>query len=272
MTKIDTIISDADGTLVDTVDLIRHGQHETATTFLRKHGVPEGDIPSFDQYQALLSRLVGGSARQTLELTVRALYEDKTHHLDGADYDELHRMLNPVQDRLAPEYVRAFPGLSDTLNKIGKLGVKFAIFSSGTPHHIVRNFGIALGDEVGEYSELYNDKSIDDETKLQMFEDRLKEVFGISELTVVTADDVGERTKPDPLGVEIALKKLNSSPDRAVVLGDHGYDLRAGLGARAMNLVGITHGFDSEEELLKAGATSVVGSLKEFQELLAKNR
>ncbi len=135
MSTVEAIISDADGTLVDTVSLIRHGQHETAVTFLEQHDIPASDIPTYGEYEILLNKLVGGSARQTLERTVKALYEDRAHHLEGMDYDRLNSLLDPIQDRLAPEYVKAFPALADTLSQIGNMGIKLAIFSSGTPHH-----------------------------------------------------------------------------------------------------------------------------------------
>lgn len=270
MPLIKAIISDADGTLVNTVPLIRHGQHETAVTFLRNHGVPEADIPSYDKYEVLLNKSVGGSARQTLELTVKALYRDKTHHLEYIDYDELHRLLNPIQDRLAPEFVKPFPSLAETLGNIGALGVKLAIFSSGTPHHIVRNFGIALADEMSDYATLYQDINIDDHLKLKKFIQRMESVFNIPELTVVTADDVGDRTKPDPLSVELAIQQFGVSPSNALILGDHSYDIQAGKSAGIPALVGVTHGFDDRDTLLEAGATNIIDSLAELPALLTK--
>lgn len=270
MLATEAIISDADGTLVNTVPLIRHGQHEAAVAFLRNRDIPEADIPSYDQYEVLLNKRVGGSARQTLELTVKDLYEDRVHHLEGMDYDELHHLLNPIQDRLAPEFVKPFPSLADTLGKIGELGVKIAIFSSGTPHHIVRNFGIALAVEMSDYATLYQDKSVDDRYKLDMFVQRMQSVFAIPELTVITADDVGNRTKPDPLSAELAMQRLGASPGDALVLGDHGYDIQAGKRAGVLTRVGVTHGFDDRDTLLAAGATNIIDSLVELPALLTK--
>ncbi len=265
---IEGIISDADGTLVDTVSLIRRGQYETAITFLTNHGVPQNDIPTYDNYEVLLNKLVGGSARQTLERTVKALYEDKAHHLEGIDYDELNGFLDPIQDRLAPEHVKPFPGLASTLSKVGDAGIKLAIFSSGTPHHIVRNFGIALADQVGDYAALYQDKSQDDQTKLFNFVQQLQDVFHIPTLTIVTSDDIGERTKPDPLSVSIALERLGLTAASAAILGDHAYDMQAGVNAGVERRIGITHGFDNEDVLREAGATEVIKSLAELVPLI----
>lgn len=268
LNNFDALVSDADGCLVDTAALIRHGQHETAATFLTNHGIPSGEIPTFEEYEPVLNQHVGGSTRQTLERTVRALYEGRDHHLEGVDYDELDSLLNPVQDRIAPEFVKAFPGLSGLLHFLGENGKKLAIFTSGSPHHVVRNFGIALSPEIGELAELYKDGTIDDSVKLGMFTKSLEEIFGIPQLVVVTCDDVGSLTKPNPLAAKIALERLGVSKDRAVGLGDHAYDMMATRDAGIEERIGVTHGFDDEQLLKDAGATKVVNSLDEVSETL----
>ena len=269
MSEIKLLVSDADGTLVNTAPLIRHGQHEAASVFLAEHGVPAEDIPSYDQYEVILNKTVGGSTRQTFERTISVLYEDKKHHLEGIDYDQLNSLLNPIQDRIAPDYVKAFPGLPETLSQIGKMGISLAVFTSGSPHHIVRNFGIALSKELGGYSSLYQDKTIDDQTKLDMFTKRMEEVFELPGLTFVTCDDVKERTKPDQLSAELALSRFCINPNEAVVLGDHAYDIKSGVSAGIVRAIGITHGFDDEALLRDAGATDVISSLPELVPLLA---
>lgn len=144
MTKIKAIISDADGTLVNTLHLIRHGQYETAKAYLTEHGIPTSEIPDYDEYQEHLLKVLGGSARETLERAVRLVYVGSPHHLEGMDFDRLHDLLNPIQDKIAPDYVKAFPGLSELLKWMGENQVRLAVFTSGTPHHVVRNFGVAL--------------------------------------------------------------------------------------------------------------------------------
>lgn len=270
MSEIKLLLSDADGTLVNTAPLIRHGQHEAASSFLASHGIPAKDIPDYDHYEVFLNQHVGGSTRQTFERTLRALYEDKSHHLEGIDYDELNGLLNPIQDRIAPKYVEAFPGLQDTLRGLGKAGINLAVFTSGSPHHIVRNFGIALKEEMGDYANLYLDTTIDDHEKLKMFSERMSEVFELADLTFVTCDDVGDRTKPDPLSAELALERFGIDPVNAAVLGDHTYDIKAGLGAGVTQAIGITHGFDDEQILKAAGATDVITSLNELIPLLQR--
>src|SRR5690606_29938984 len=108
MSSIKALISDADGTLINTVQLIRHGQYEAAKKYLTKHGIPVDEIPTYETYDALLSQVVGGATRSTTEKTLRLLYSASPHHLDSLNFDELHATLNPIQDKLAPKYVQSY--------------------------------------------------------------------------------------------------------------------------------------------------------------------
>ncbi len=261
------ILSDADGTLADTLHLIRHGQYETSKTYLTRHGIPAAELPSYPAYEALLNQAVGGSARDTLEKTVRLLYQQQPHHLDGIDFDALHDMLNPIQDEIAPEFVRAYEGLPEFLSALGKARVKLAIFTSGTPHHVVRNFGVALP-ELG-LTRLFRDASRNDTDKLHEFEAAVEKHFGLPDFTVVTCDDT-KAHKPNPEGLQIAMKRLDVTPAQSLVLGDHSVDMQAGVNAGVKQRVGITHGFESAETLRAAGASTVVSSLPELTARLTR--
>lgn len=258
MTKIEALISDSDGTLLDTVSLIRHGQYETARQYLVEHGIPDEEIPSYETYDDSLTKTVGGSARDTLERTVRLLYEASPHHLNGMDFDKLHGMLNSVQDRIAKEHIKAYEGLSDFLHGLGEAGIALAIFTSGTPHHIVRNFGIALPEL--EMENLHLDTSKSDEEKLRDFEKRFADVFGISKFAVVTSDDT-EKHKPDPDSLLLAMKRLGVDSSKSAILGDHKVDMQTGINAGVDIRIGVTHGFDDEETLKSYGATHIANSL-----------
>jgi phosphoglycolate phosphatase-like HAD superfamily hydrolase len=260
MTKIEALISDSDGTLLDTVSLIRHGQYETARQYLVEHGIPDEEIPSYETYDDSLTKTVGGSARDTLERTIRLLYEASPHHLNGMDFDKLHGMLNPVQDRIAKEHIKAYEGLSDFLHGLGEAGIALAIFTSGTPHHIVRNFGIALPEL--EMENLHLDTSKSDEEKLRDFEKRFADVFGISKFAVVTSDDT-EKHKPDPDSLLLAMKRLGVDSSKSAVLGDHKVDMQTGVNAGVDKRIGVTHGFDDADTLKLHGATYIANSLSE---------
>ncbi len=213
----------------------------------------------------LLTKTVGGSAKDALERTVRLLYEASPHHLEGMDFDKLHSMLNPVQDRIAKEHIKAYEGLSDFLHSLGEAGIDLAIFTSGTPHHIVRNFGIALPELDMEDTHL--DKSKSDEEKLRDFEKRFADVFGIPKFTVVTSDDT-EKHKPEPDSLHLAMSRLGVDSSKSAVLGDHKVDMQAGINAGVDMRIGVTHGFDDEETLRSHGVTHIANSLSDVNKYL----
>ncbi|CAN5677869.1 hypothetical protein BH23PAT1_BH23PAT1_3010 [soil metagenome] len=262
-----TLLSDADGTLVNTLPLIRHGLYETSRTYFELAGIPAEDIPSYEAYEAYANQAVGASARHTIDKAARLLYEHQPHHLDILDFDALHELLDPIQDRLAPDYVSAYPGLFDTLHSLGGNGIKLAIFTSSSAHHIVRNFGVALP-ELG-LSLLHADKTKTETDKLRAFETTVEQVFGLSGFTVVCAEDVTAH-KPDPESLNLAMRRLKASPSESAVLGDHSVDMQSGINGKVLTRIGITHGFNDRKSLLAAGATTVIDSLIELPALLAK--
>jgi HAD superfamily hydrolase (TIGR01509 family) len=87
--------------------------------------------------------------------------------------------------------------------------------------------------------------------------------------TFVTASDVA-KPKPDPESVNLALKRLNVAPVRAVMIGDMTTDIQAGRAAGLAAVVGITHGFSDKESLVAAEADHVIGSLDELSAVLQK--
>lgn len=265
MPKIEALISDSDGTLLDTVELILHGQYEAAKQYLSRHGLPENEIPDYETYSVLLTQTVGGSARNTLERTVRLLYEASPHHLESMDFDELHDLLNPVQDSLAAEYIKAYEGLSEFLHELGKAGIKLAIFTSGTSHHIVRNFGVALPEL--EMRDLYKDTAMSDSDKLRLFENRFAQTFGIPEFTVVTAEDT-DNHKPEPDSLHLAMSRIQVKPANTAVLGDHKVDMQTAVNAGVEKRIGVTHGFDDEETLKQHGASHIAHTLKDVETIV----
>lgn len=201
------LLSDADGTLIDTLHLIRHGLYETSQAYFKIAGIPAKDIPSYEAYESYANQAVGGSARTTIEKAARLLYEHQQHHLDSIDFDALHALLDPIQDEIAPEFVRPYDGLSDMLRQLGENGIKLAIFTSGSSHHIVRNFGVALP-ELG-LTLLSTDKTMTDLSKLAIFEAAVSATFDLPGFTVVTAEDTHYH-KPNPESLILAMKRLGS--------------------------------------------------------------
>jgi phosphoglycolate phosphatase-like HAD superfamily hydrolase len=265
MKKIKAIISDADGTLVNTLHLIRHGQYEAAVDYLIERDIPRSEIPYYDDYEKLINLSVGGSTRETFEKTLNLLFKDQQHHLGKINFDELNDRLKPIQDRLAPLYVHPYYWLNELFAWLGETNRSMAIFTSGSPHHIVRNFGVsipALG-----YGDLYRQHNGADSEKLGSFIQRAKVIYNLPELIVITAEDVS-RTKPNPEGINYALDKLGLTGDEVLIMGDHPADMEAGNAAGISARVGVSHGFSTHGELIDAGAIAVIDNLSELPALI----
>lgn len=262
---IKAILSDSDGTLINSLYLIRHGQYEATAEYLASRGIPRHDFPTYEVYESYINKSVGGSTRETLEATLRLLYsETHEHHLKGLDFDELDRSLKPVQDRIAPLYVHPFHGLTELFTWLGKNGINLGIFTSGSSYHIVRHYGIALP-ALG-YTDLYLNENAGNQEKLHAFIERVKSVYGIPEFVAVTADDVS-KTKPDPEGILKALSILELQKDEVIAMGDHPFDMQAARTA-GVHAIGTTHGFSTAAELKGAGAFLTVDNLVTIPRLI----
>jgi HAD superfamily hydrolase (TIGR01509 family) len=73
-----------------------------------------------------------------------------------------------------------------------------------------------------------------------------------------------EKTKPAPDIVQAALKRANTNPDDAVMVGDSPWDAEAAARAGVETIAVMTGGF-SEQELKDAGATVVYESVAELR-------
>lgn len=262
---IKAIISDADGTLVNTGYLIRHGQYETAVAYLTARGIPRHDIPDYETYETYINKSVGGSTRETFEKTIKLLFSrTHDHHLEKIDFDELDSHLAPVQDRIAPLYVHPFHGLTELFTWLGTSKTSFGIFTSGNRRMIIRNFGVSL--PVMGYTDLFKNDSIPVAERLHAFIARGKAVYGIPALKVVTCEEVSA-TKPDPEGILKLMDELRVSPHETILLGDHAVDMQAARGAGVQG-IGISHGFGTPAELKEAGAILVVDDLASLPKII----
>jgi phosphoglycolate phosphatase-like HAD superfamily hydrolase len=262
---IKAIISDADGTFVNTVYLIRHGQYETTVTYLKEKGIPPHDIPPYEFYESFINKSVGGPTRETFKKTLELLFSDvQENHLSKINFDELDNRLAPVQDHLAPLYVHPFHGLTELFTWTGKNAINIGIFTSGNRRMIIRNFGISL--PVLGYMDLFHLDSIPIKIRFQAFIERIKAVYGMSKFAVVTCEDV-TKTKPDPEGILKLMDMLMVTSEEVILLGDHPVDMAA---AKAANIhsVGISHGFGTPADLKEAGALRIIDDLALLPKLI----
>ncbi len=269
MNKIKAIISGSDGTLVDSLYMIRRGQYEAVIEYMVERGIGRQGLPTYEEYGKIVNQSVGGRTRETMEKSLRILFaKNHKEQLEEVNFDDLERRLEPIQDRLALLYLHQFYDLQAFLHWMSQQKLHLGLFTSGTRHQFIRNWGSALP-ALG-YSRLYQQASISEEEKIVAIVGRIKATFGIQKMSVVTSDDVAT-TKPDPEGLLKALKELGVQPTEAIMVGDLAADISAGKDAGVLT-VGISHGFGTVEELKKAGADEVVGNLAELQSFIASLR
>jgi phosphoglycolate phosphatase len=101
-------------------------------------------------------------------------------------------------------------------------------------------------------------------TKQMMIDHSLARFF-----TWVRGEQEGEVLDGKGQMVAEVLQKFSLNPEDCVFVGDRMYDVEAAH-ANSMQAVGVTYGYGTVEELEKAGASQLVGSIGELGELLLK--
>lgn len=87
--------------------------------------------------------------------------------------------------------------------------------------------------------------------------------------TIVGIENV-KRTKPDPEPVQLALRQMGVLTTRAVLVGDTVQDMAAAI-ACGVGAIGITTGPHDRDELLSAGAETVLSELRQLPRLFQGN-
>lgn len=77
----------------------------------------------------------------------------------------------------------------------------------------------------------------------------------------------GAPLKPDPAIVHNILRIANVTPDKAIMVGDSGIDIRTATAA-GIDVIGVAWGFRFAEELYAAGAKHVATNAEELTQLL----
>ena len=172
----------------------------------------------------LVEGLMGRTSHDIAAEILRAVGRDRS----------LARELAELKDRLfAEKYAKRVPlieGAREVLRELKAVGIKVCVVSSN-PRELILRVLRATG--------------------LSSYVD-----------AVVGQDEV-ERGKPDPAPILLALARLSARPNEAAVVGDSVYDVlaakRAGVAA-----MGITRSDEVRREMLRSGASAVVGSIREI--------
>ncbi len=104
--------------------------------------------------------------------------------------------------------------------------------------------------------------------KFQHGTDRLvSKFFSDIDFVAVEGNREGAPLKPDPQIVTGILSRAGIAPERAVMIGDSGIDIRTAQAA-GIDSIGVAWGFRFAEELYEAGAERVVSQVEELREYL----
>ena len=104
--------------------------------------------------------------------------------------------------------------------------------------------------------------------KFQHGTDRLvSKFFSDIDFVAVEGNREGAPFKPDPQIVTGILSRAGLAPERAVMIGDSGIDIRTAQAA-GIDSIGVAWGFRFAEELYEAGAERVVSQVEELREYL----
>jgi phosphoglycolate phosphatase len=83
---------------------------------------------------------------------------------------------------------------------------------------------------------------------------------------IVTADDV-KNPKPHRECVDTILSRLNSRPEKAIIIGDTKTDINTGKNA-GIDTCGVLYGFGTEDEVNAAGPNYIIKDLMELKKII----
>lgn len=171
--------------------------------------------------------------KPTIETFKRILAD----HSDKISPNDLANELDEIQNETS-HLIKQYPHALQVLNDLKLKGVKLCLFTSGYSYMIDRNFTAA----------------------------GIPNVHDIFD-AIVTADH-NIAHKPEPDAILHLLRQVNISPQNAIVVGDHAYDMLAGNRARAGLKIGLLHGIGTQHELLTAGADFLCNDLNSLMRLV----
>lgn len=259
--KIKALICDVDGTLLNTVELIRRGQYEGAVRQIAE--VAPDDVPSYETYQQALDKVNGGALLPVLMATSKVLFGEHSEIYTKLDFERMAQSVRDVQDEIAHEVTTAYDGLPQLLQQLSHEGIKFGIFTSGIKKNVIRNFGVGLPEIKGESLRHH----VDVDEAFELLTRRIKDTFELKDIVIVTADHV-KNHKPAPDSLLQAMQALGAEPEETAALGDHSVDMQAATAAGTSIRIGVTHGLDDETSLRAAGATHIVHHLNDVATFL----
>lgn len=201
------VIFDLDGTLLNTIaDLGTATNHA-----LRVCGYPEHNLASYP-------KMVGNGITRLIE---RALPEDER---DTETVERVREKFKEYYDEHMNDLTGPYPGITDMLRELGKMGVKLAVASNKYQAAV-----IAL----------------------------IRHYFPDIDWQAIEGQKEGVPTKPDPSIVFEILAKCPTRKSKVLYVGDSGVDMETARRA-CVDSCGVTWGFRSLKELKDHHADNIV--------------
>lgn len=201
------VIFDLDGTLLNTIaDLGTATNHA-----LRVCGYPEHNLASYP-------KMVGNGITRLIE---RALPEDER---DTETVERVREKFKEYYDEHMNDLTEPYPGITDMLRELGKMGVKLAVASNKYQAAVV-----AL----------------------------IRHYFPDIDWQALEGQKEGVPTKPDPSIVFEILAKCPTRKSKVLYVGDSGVDMETARRA-CVDSCGVTWGFRSLKELKDHHADNIV--------------
>lgn len=155
---------------------------------------------------------------------------------DMQNYD---KCLNNYMEQFKTDYcylVKPYEHIVELVTKLKENGVKLSVYSN-KPHIMAINV--------------------------------VEQIFGKGTFDLIIGQREGYPVKPDATGVNEAIEKFNVSKEDVLYIGDTNTDVKTGKNADVY-VVGVTWGFRTREELVDAGADTIVDDPLEILSLLDK--
>lgn len=177
-------------------------------------------------------KLIGLPNHEISRKLVSMISSSKNLDYEVKRYEELVAKL--WEPYYLPKYVKLYPGVKETLSYLWKEGIKMAVVSNGSRSEIpkyLKNGGI-----------------------YEFFQ------------AIITADDVTE-PKPSPEPILKALRELNTSKEKCLMVGD---TLLDGISARraGVRIALLTWGIENEEEIRKFNPDYVLSKIESLKDLI----
>lgn len=210
------IIFDFDGTLGDT----RQNIIITMQRTMQRVGLPvKSDLEC------------ASTIGLTLEDSFKKMYPDVDAAMAERCVDAYREIFMESVEELIPEL---FPGVSDTLASLDKMGIKMSVASSRQSQSLIY----------------------------------FLESMGVSKyFPYVLGSDNVTKHKPDPEPVLKTLRELDYSPSEVIVVGDMPVDVAMAHGAD-VRAIAVTFGNATHEELVEANADYIIDDFTRILEIV----